>query len=206
MTPQPRRPRGQQEAPWTASTTPSAPTPGAPPPPSPSSSASQPTGEPQAEMWMGAHPGAPSRLDRGAGPIALADVIDADPERELGAGAVGRVRPPAALPPQAPRRRRSPLSLQVHPDLAQAEGGLRGRGAPRRPDRRRPPQLQGRQPQARADLRAHPLRRPVRLPRTPPRPPTSSTGLGVDSLKPYVDILHAHPGGGAPCARCSPPS
>lgn len=26
-----------------------------------------PTGEPQAEMWMGAHPGAPSRLTRPAG-------------------------------------------------------------------------------------------------------------------------------------------
>lgn len=26
----------------------------------------EPTGEPQAELWMGAHPGAPSRLDRGA--------------------------------------------------------------------------------------------------------------------------------------------
>lgn len=53
----------------------------------------EPTGEPQAEMWMGAHPGAPSRLDRGAGEQALSDVIAADPERELGAATVARFGP-----------------------------------------------------------------------------------------------------------------
>lgn len=52
-----------------------------------------PTGEPQAEMWMGAHPGAPSRLDRGDGERALSDVIAADPETELGAAAVARFGP-----------------------------------------------------------------------------------------------------------------
>ncbi|NED05030.1 mannose-6-phosphate isomerase, class I, partial [Streptomyces sp. SID6648] len=31
----------------------------------------EPTGEPQAEMWMGAHPGAPSRTGRGT----LAEVV-----------------------------------------------------------------------------------------------------------------------------------
>ncbi len=49
----------------------------------------EPTGEPQAEMWMGAHPGAPSRTGRGT----LADVIDADPERELGPASVARFGP-----------------------------------------------------------------------------------------------------------------
>lgn len=52
-----------------------------------------PTGEPQAEMWMGAHPGAPSRLTRPTGTgtgteQALSDIIAADPERELGPAAV----------------------------------------------------------------------------------------------------------------------
>lgn len=28
----------------------------------------KPTGEPQAEPWTGAHPGAPSHVDRGSGP------------------------------------------------------------------------------------------------------------------------------------------
>lgn len=58
-----------------------------------------PTGEPQAEMWMGAHPGAPSRLTRISGASEtpteqpLTDVIAADPERELGAAAVGKFGP-----------------------------------------------------------------------------------------------------------------
>ncbi|MDX3573124.1 type I phosphomannose isomerase catalytic subunit, partial [Streptomyces sp. ID05-47C] len=45
-----------------------------------------PTGEPQAEMWMGAHPGAPSRTGRGT----LVEVIEAAPERELGQKAVAK--------------------------------------------------------------------------------------------------------------------
>jgi mannose-6-phosphate isomerase len=78
----------------------------------------RPTGEPQAEMWMGAHPGAPSRTPRGS----LPDVIAADPERELGAGTVARFGPrlPFLLKLLAAA---SPLSLQVHPDLVQAREG-----------------------------------------------------------------------------------
>lgn len=53
----------------------------------------EPTGEPQAEMWMGAHPAAPSRIDRGAGERALSDVIAADPEGELGAATVAKFGP-----------------------------------------------------------------------------------------------------------------
>lgn len=58
-----------------------------------------PTGEPQAEMWMGAHPGAPSRLARISGTSEalteqpLTDIIAADPERELGAAAVEKFGP-----------------------------------------------------------------------------------------------------------------
>lgn len=48
-----------------------------------------PTGEPQAEMWMGAHPGAPSRTGRGP----LTEVIDEAPERELGRRTVARFGP-----------------------------------------------------------------------------------------------------------------
>ncbi|WP_438487677.1 mannose-6-phosphate isomerase, class I [Streptomyces sp. S186] len=82
-----------------------------------------PTGEPQAEMWLGAHPGAPSRLDRGHGPVSLAEVIDADPEAELGADTV------RAFGPQLPFLFKvlaagAPLSLQVHPDRARAEAGF----------------------------------------------------------------------------------
>ena len=82
-----------------------------------------PTGEPQAEMWMGAHPGAPSTLDRGRGPQPLNELIDADPRGELGAATVDRFGPalPFLLKILAAGE---PLSLQVHPDLAQARAGF----------------------------------------------------------------------------------
>ncbi|MFF9109731.1 mannose-6-phosphate isomerase, class I [Streptomyces sp. NPDC014805] len=147
----------------------------------------EPTGEPQAEMWMGAHPGAPSRTARGT----LAEVIAAAPERELGAAAVAKFGPrlPFLLKLLAAG---APLSLQVHPDLEQARQGYADeerRGipadAPHRnyKDANHKPELicaltefDGlcgfRDPAHAADLLA---------------------GLGVDSLKPYVDLLHAHP-------------
>ncbi|MFC9911957.1 mannose-6-phosphate isomerase, class I [Streptomyces sp. NPDC059862] len=147
----------------------------------------EPTGEPQAEMWMGAHPGAPSRTDRGT----LVDVIAADPERELGAAAVAKFGStlPFLLKILAAG---APLSLQVHPNLDQAREGYADeerRGipvdAPHRnyKDANHKPELicaltefDGlcgfRDPNEAADL---------------------LDGLGVDSLKPYVDLLHAHP-------------
>jgi len=91
-----------------------------------------PTGEPQAELWMGAHPGAPSILDRGHGPQPLNALIDADPEGELGTATVTRFGPtlPFLLKILAAGE---PLSLQVHPDLARARSGFAGeeaRGVP----------------------------------------------------------------------------
>src|SRR5689334_20620812 len=91
-----------------------------------------PTGEPQAELWMGAHPGAPSRVDRGAGPVALDAVIEADPAAELGEATVKRFGPrlPFLLKVLAAA---TPLSVQVHPDLAQAKAGFadeEARGVP----------------------------------------------------------------------------
>lgn len=150
-----------------------------------------PTGEPQAEMWMGAHPGAPSRLDRGAGETSLSDLIAADPEGELGAAAVARFGPrlPFLFKILAAG---APLSLQVHPDLAQAREGYEDeerRGVPidaahrNYKDPNHKPEMicaltpfDGfcgfRRPEQAADL---------------------LDGLGVDSLKPYADLLRAHP-------------
>lgn len=147
----------------------------------------EPTGEPQAEMWMGAHPGAPSRTLRGP----LTEVIDEAPEKELGREAVAKFGPrlPFLLKLLAAG---APLSLQVHPDLAQAKEGYEDeerRGvpidAPHRnyKDANHKPELicaltefDGlcgfRAPAEAADLLA---------------------ALDVDSLKPYVDLLHAHP-------------
>ncbi|MEU6226115.1 mannose-6-phosphate isomerase, class I [Streptomyces sp. NPDC047042] len=147
----------------------------------------EPTGEPQAEMWMGAHPGAPSRTGRGT----LVEVIDADPQAELGAAAVAKFGPrlPFLLKILAAG---APLSLQVHPNLAQAREGYadeENRGIPvdaghrNYKDANHKPELicaltefDGlcgfRDPSQAAELLA---------------------GLNVDSLKPYVDLLRAHP-------------
>ena len=147
----------------------------------------EPTGEPQAEMWMGAHPGAPSRTERGP----LTEVIDEDPEKELGRAAVAKFGPrlPFLLKLLAAG---APLSLQVHPNLEQAKEGYADEerrsipiDAPHRnyKDANHKPELicaltefDGlcgfRAPDQAAELLA---------------------GLDVDSLKPYVDLLHAHP-------------
>lgn len=71
----------------------------------------------------GRPPRRPSRIDRGAGPVSLAEAIDAAPEAELGADAVRAFGPrlPFLLKLLAAG---SPLSLQVHPDLAQAKEGF----------------------------------------------------------------------------------
>ncbi|GAA4917135.1 mannose-6-phosphate isomerase, class I [Streptomyces coeruleoprunus] len=154
-----------------------------------------PTGEPQAELWMGAHPGAPSRVTRpsdgGERELPLSDVIAADPEKELGAASVAKFGPhlPFLFKIIAAG---SPLSLQVHPDLAQAQAGYAAEeqagipvDAPHRnyKDANHKPELvcaltpfEGlcgfRNPVETADLLA---------------------ACDVDSLKPYVDLLHAHP-------------
>ena len=82
-----------------------------------------PSGEPQAELWMGAHPGSPSGVDRGEGGSSLDRVIAADPVAELGAATVDRFGP--ALPFLFKvLAAGEPLSVQVHPDLAQARAGF----------------------------------------------------------------------------------
>ncbi|MDX6323473.1 MAG: mannose-6-phosphate isomerase [Propionibacteriaceae bacterium] len=79
----------------------------------------EPTGEPQAELWLGAHPSAPARLDdRG-----LDEVIREDPEAVVGAASVAEYGPrlPYLLKVLAAAK---PLSLQAHPSRAEAEEGF----------------------------------------------------------------------------------
>lgn len=151
----------------------------------------EPTGEPQAEMWMGAHPGAPSRIDRGAGERALSDVIADDPEGELGAATVARFGPrlPFLFKILAAG---APLSLQVHPDLAQARAGFEDeerRGVPIDADHRNYKDP-NHKPEMICALTAFDGLCGF-------RPPLEAAellaGLDVDSLKPYVDLLRAHP-------------
>jgi mannose-6-phosphate isomerase len=79
---------------------------------------------PEAELWMGAHPSAPSGLDRDGWPTTLDAVIAADPSRELGPGGVARfgARLPFLLKVLSADQA---LSIQVHPSRTQAERGFR---------------------------------------------------------------------------------
>ncbi|KQX48144.1 MULTISPECIES: mannose-6-phosphate isomerase, class I [unclassified Streptomyces] len=82
-----------------------------------------PTGAPQAELWMGAHPAAPSRVSRNGTLMPLDRVVAEDPEGELGAVTMRRFGPrlPFLVKLLAAD---APLSVQVHPDLAQAQAGF----------------------------------------------------------------------------------
>lgn len=88
-----------------------------------------PSGGPQAEMWLGAHPSAPSRTESagdGSG-MGLDELINADPVSLLGsevAGAHGRL--PFLMKLLAAER---PLSIQVHPSAAQAAAGFEAENA-----------------------------------------------------------------------------
>ena len=83
-----------------------------------------PTAGPEAELWMGAHPSAPSGLDRGGVRTTLDAVVAADPAGELGAECAKRFggRLPFLLKVLAAEKA---LSIQVHPSRAQAEAGFR---------------------------------------------------------------------------------
>jgi mannose-6-phosphate isomerase len=92
-----------------------------------------PGGGPQAELWMGAHPSAPSHLTRGGRDTTLDAVIARDPQTELGRDTAGRFggRLPFLLKVLAAQKA---LSIQLHPDRAQAEAGFaeeERRGVPR---------------------------------------------------------------------------
>ncbi|MFF0111008.1 mannose-6-phosphate isomerase, class I [Streptomyces prasinus] len=147
----------------------------------------EPTGEPQAEMWMGAHPGAPSRTGRGT----LAEVVAADPERELGAATVAKFGPrlPFLLKLLAAG---GPLSLQVHPDLDQAKAGYADE------ERRGVPADAAHRTYKDANHKPELVCALTEFDglcgfREPLRAAELLDALGVDSLKPYVDLLHARP-------------
>ncbi|GHE49770.1 mannose-6-phosphate isomerase, class I [Streptomyces griseoaurantiacus] len=147
----------------------------------------EPTGEPQAELWMGAHPGAPSRTPRGP----LDRVIAEDPERELGEGAV------AAFGPRLPFLLKvlaaaAPLSLQVHPNLDQAREGYADE------ERRGVPIDAAHRNYKDANHKPELICALTEFDglcgfRDPAEAAALLEGLGVDSLKPYADLLRAHP-------------
>jgi len=82
-----------------------------------------PTPHPEAELWLGAHPGDPARLEGDSGERSLLDTITADPEGQLGAAT--RKRFGDALPFLAKvLAAEEPLSLQAHPSAEQAVEGF----------------------------------------------------------------------------------
>lgn len=77
-----------------------------------------PTGEPQAELWLGDHPGAPASVMKARpAPQTLIELIESDPERY----GVDGAHLPFLLKVLGIG---APLSLQVHPDKRQAEEGF----------------------------------------------------------------------------------
>lgn len=80
----------------------------------------EPDGQPHAELWLGAHPSAPSKLSSG---LTLDAHIAQAPERLLGAASARHFGPrlPFLFKVLAAGQ---PLSLQAHPTLAQAREGF----------------------------------------------------------------------------------
>jgi mannose-6-phosphate isomerase len=108
-----------------------------------------PTLEPEAELWLGAHPAASAEVERGGTRTLLLDFIAADPELALGPELTARFdgELPFLMKVLAAAQ---PLSLQAHPSRAQAEAGFESEQAQGLPlsaplrnykDRRHKPEL-----------------------------------------------------------------
>jgi len=81
-----------------------------------------PNGTPWAELWMGGHSGSPSAVIMDAGETSLADLIARDPCRFLGEETARRYGElPFLLKLLSAEK---PLSIQAHPNLAQAREGF----------------------------------------------------------------------------------
>ncbi len=82
-----------------------------------------PTVHPEAELWLGAHPGDPARCETDTGEVSLLDMVSADPAGQLGDAI--RTRFGDALPFLAKvLAADEPLSLQAHPSAQQADQGF----------------------------------------------------------------------------------
>ncbi|HTJ84699.1 MAG TPA: mannose-6-phosphate isomerase, class I [Polyangiaceae bacterium] len=81
------------------------------------------TGEPHAEMWLGAHPSAPSKVKRDGHSLGLDALIASKPETHLGSTSFYRfgAQLPFLLKVLAAAE---PLSLQAHPDKERARRGF----------------------------------------------------------------------------------
>ncbi|MDY6049004.1 MAG: mannose-6-phosphate isomerase, class I [Corynebacterium sp.] len=83
----------------------------------------QPADQPLAELWFGAHPANPSRVETTTGTLSLLTRIEADPDAQLGSG-IDRLPFLVKILAAA-----NPLSLQAHPSKQQAEVGFAAENA-----------------------------------------------------------------------------
>jgi mannose-6-phosphate isomerase len=83
----------------------------------------EPSGEPAAELWIGAHPDQPSHWLGADGRTALDALITAHPDQLLGQATIAAFGPrlPFLLKVLAAEKA---LSIQVHPTLEQAKAGF----------------------------------------------------------------------------------
>lgn len=81
-----------------------------------------PTNHPEAELWLGAHPGDPAFLQTDSGEVSLLEAVRGDPDGQLGPAV--RARFGDALPfLMKVLAADEPLSLQAHPSSVQAVEG-----------------------------------------------------------------------------------
>jgi mannose-6-phosphate isomerase len=79
-------------------------------------------GSPWAELWMGSHVDSPSLVSLPSGDVSLGELIAGDPRRYLGEKTAGRYGElPFLFKLLAAEK---PLSIQAHPNLAQAREGF----------------------------------------------------------------------------------
>ncbi len=83
-----------------------------------------PTDEPQAELWMGAHPKAPSEVEIDGRWRSLAEVIEEHPRQVLGDAVIARHGPTLPFLFKVLAAGQA-LSIQAHPDRHQAVAGCR---------------------------------------------------------------------------------
>jgi mannose-6-phosphate isomerase len=148
-----------------------------------------PTGEPQAELWLGSHPADPARIPGGG---TLLECVDADPETELGPAVLREYgsRLPFLLKVLAAG---APLSLQAHPSSAQARAGYEEEE--RRSVPLDAPERQYKDPYAKPELLCAltPFHALAGF-----RPPADTVrlleALDVPELKPYLETLRGADG------------
>ena len=164
-----------------------------------------PSAAPRGRAVAGRAPGRPVAPRRRRRPSSLVEASRADPE----GAARRRPRREAGREPAATCSRCSPptsrCSLQAHPSPAQAAQGFAARTPPGMPRRRADPQLPRRQPQARADLRAHPVRTRWSASGGPADTSTLLRALDVPAIAAHVRAAGRRSRTPPGCARCSPP-